>query len=77
MRCAVLRLQYDEKLPPVLTPDGAQPRGSWELCRFYLLLASQLAILREQLNKLVMYHEQNLDSHNLDAREMRQAERGE
>jgi hypothetical protein len=49
----------------------------WGLCRFYLLLASQLAILRQQLHQLIVFHERNLDSGRTDARDMRKAERGE
>lgn len=63
-------------MPPDSHPD-VTPGMGWGLCRFYLLLASQLAIARQQLHQLILFHEHNLASGRAEARDMRKAERGE
>lgn len=77
MVCCLLSvcLQYDEPMPPE-HPDTLQPNVGWGLCRFYLLLASQLAIARQQLHQLILFHEHNLTNGRTQARDLRKAERG-
>jgi hypothetical protein len=69
-------VQYAEHVPAGLptAPNGSS-RGGWEACRFYLLLASQLSIHREQLHQLILFHGENLDD-RMDATRARRAERG-
>jgi hypothetical protein len=74
--CAVFAVKYAELVPPsALTAANGSSRGGWEACRFYLLLASQLAIQREQLHQLILYHEANLAG-RMDATSARRAEKG-
>jgi hypothetical protein len=68
-------MQYDDHVPqPVL--QAPQARSGWETVRFYLVLASQLAIQRQQLHAMIEYHEERLQLGRDNSREMRKAERG-
>lgn len=69
-------LQYDERAQQQLDITPMSVRGGWETCRFYLLLASQLSIHREQLHAIITAHEDNLGRHGYGGSEMRKAERG-
>jgi hypothetical protein len=73
--CWGVPMQYDEQVPQLPTTITTARTG-WETVRFYLVLASQLAIQREQLHGIITYHEERLQECRDDTRDMRKAERG-
>lgn len=69
-------LQFDDRVPP-LSPFRVCYKAGWDLARFYLVLASQLAVHRQQLALLIESHEAATASRGrYDSIQLRQAERG-